>query len=136
MRPLDGITVVGLEQAVAAPFAAPPSPARWVTDEAGFLSAGAREALDARLGAYQQQSGHQLLLWIGHTVGEMAVEDYTVRTFAAWRVGRKGIDDGLVLFIFTGSSASVSVALELRTSPGDFVRRRRRRFIAFCVGCV
>ncbi len=78
----------------------PPAPSRWATDEAGFLSRQAVAALDARLEAYERRTGHQLLVWIGRTLGEGAsIEDWAVRTFEAWKVGRKGIDDGLVLFI-------------------------------------
>jgi uncharacterized protein len=79
----------------------PPAPSRWATDEAGFLSRQAVEALDSRLESYERQTGHQLLVWIGKTLGENAVlEDWAARTFEAWKVGRKGLDDGLVLFIF------------------------------------
>jgi uncharacterized protein len=85
----------------AAPARIPPAPGRWATDEAGFLAARTVAALDSRLEAYERQTGHQLLVWIGRTLGENEVlEDWAVRTFEAWRVGRKGIDDGLVLFIF------------------------------------
>jgi uncharacterized protein len=55
--------------------------------------------LDQRLAAYQQATGHQVLVWIGGSTGEIPLEDWTVRTFEAWKVGRKGIDDGLVLFV-------------------------------------
>ncbi len=79
----------------------PAAPARWATDEAGFLAARTVAALDARLENYERQTGHQVLVWIGRTLGENEVlEDWAVRTFEAWKVGRKGIDDGLVLFIF------------------------------------
>jgi len=101
-RPL---VILALAGALAVSYAAaqpqiPPSPHRWATDEAGFLSRQAAEALDARLENYERQTGHQFLVWIGRTLGENAVlEDWTVKTFEAWKVGRKGLDDGLVLFI-------------------------------------
>ena len=79
----------------------PPSPTRWCTDEAGFLSPQTVESLDARLAGYERQTGHQLLVWIGKTLGtDQVLEDWAARTFAAWKVGRKGLDDGIVLFIF------------------------------------
>ena len=102
-RPL---VILALAGALAVSYAAaqpqiPPSPDRWATDEAGFLSPQTVEALDARLENYERQTGHQLLVWIGRTLGENAVlEDWAVKTFEAWKVGRKGLDDGLVLFIF------------------------------------
>jgi uncharacterized protein len=77
----------------------PPSPARWVTDTAGFMSPAAANQLDSRLEAYQRQTGRQLLVWIGTTTGGVPIEDWAVRAFENWKVGRKGIDDGLALFI-------------------------------------
>jgi uncharacterized protein len=86
-------------RAQAAP---PPTPTRWVTDGSNLLSPTMRDRLDQRLQAYQAGTGHQVLVWIGGTTGADPLEDWTVRAFAAWKVGRKGLDDGLVLFIFTG----------------------------------
>ena len=79
----------------------PPVPARWVTDTANFLSAETARSLDARLEAYERSSGHQILVYIGKTTGGTPIDDWSVRAFAAWKVGRKGIDDGLVLFMMS-----------------------------------
>ncbi len=78
----------------------PAAPPRWVTDSAGFLSEGARQEFDSRLETYEKQAGHQVLVWISRTTGIVPLEDFTVQSFAAWKVGRKGLDDGLVLFVF------------------------------------
>jgi uncharacterized protein len=72
-----------------------------VTDRVGFLSAATRAQLDARLEQYQRASGHQVLVYIDRTTGGLPVEDWAVRTFQAWKVGRRGIDDGLVVFVFS-----------------------------------
>ena len=85
--------------AFAAEAPLPTRPERWVTDEANFLSPPTRQALDARLQSYEQATGHQVLLWIGHTTGVSPVEDWATRAFASWKVGRRGLDDGVVLFI-------------------------------------
>lgn len=77
----------------------PPVPTRFVTDTAGFLSASAAEILNSRLAEYERQTGHQVLVYIGQTTGDAPIEDWAVRAFEKWKVGRKGIDDGLVLFI-------------------------------------
>jgi uncharacterized protein len=84
----------------AAAAALPPSPTRWVTDSAGLLSAGERRSLDSRLEAYERQTGHQVLVWIGDKPPETPPEDFSVHAFEAWKVGRKGLDDGLVVFLF------------------------------------
>src|SRR5205823_2012666 len=69
------------------------------TDSAGFMSPAAASSLDSRLAAYQRSTGHQLIVYIGQTTGDAPIDDWAVRAFQKWKVGRKGIDDGLVLFI-------------------------------------
>jgi len=88
--------------ALAAQAPPPPAPGRWVTDGPGLLSQPARDALDRRLQAYQAATGHQVLLWIGASTGGEPLEEWAVRAFAAWKVGRGGKDDGLVLFVLAG----------------------------------
>ena len=90
-----------LLSAHAAETPLPPAPSQWVTDSAGFLSAGTRASLDKKLEAYEEANKHQVIVWIGKTTGGVPIEDWAVRAFEKWKVGRKGIDDGLVLFIFT-----------------------------------
>ena len=79
----------------------PPAPTSWVTDTAGFMSPAAQSSLDSRLQTYEQSTGHQLIVYIGQTTGDAPIEDWAVRAFAKWKIGRKGIDDGLVLFIMS-----------------------------------
>jgi uncharacterized protein len=78
----------------------PPVPTRWVTDDAGLLSARTRETIDFRLEGYERASGHQVLVWIGKTSQGEPIERFAERAFKAWRVGRAGLDDGVVLFVF------------------------------------
>lgn len=77
----------------------PETPAQWVTDTANFLSPEAVRTLNARLSEYQQATGHQVIVYIAPTTGDTPIEDWAVRAFAKWKVGRKGLDDGLALFI-------------------------------------
>jgi len=106
-RLLPGVLLIALFFVSAARFNAaetplPPEPTSWVTDTVNFMSRGAASALDSRLAAYEQTTGHQLFVYIGQTTGDAPIEDWAVRAFAKWKVGRKGIDDGLVLFIMAG----------------------------------
>jgi uncharacterized protein len=103
-RTVAAASLAALVAAAALPEAAqaqgtPPAPARWVTDEVGFLSPATRTRLDQRLEAFERSSGHQVLVWIGQTLGNQALEDWAARTFAAWGVGRKGLDDGAAIFV-------------------------------------
>jgi len=80
-----------------APIPAPPQ--RWFTDTAGLVSPELAADLDARLEDFERSSGHQVIVYIGTTTGVVPIEDWAVKAFEAWRVGRKGLDDGLALFI-------------------------------------
>lgn len=77
----------------------PPAPAQWVTDTAGFLTPSAADALNSALRAFDERTGHQVLVYIGKTIGGYPIEDFAAKSFAAWKPGRKGLDDGLVVFI-------------------------------------
>lgn len=109
--------------ATAAPL--PPSPTRWVDDQAAFLSPATRSALDARLEGYQRATGHQVVVWIGKTLGDTPLDDWAVRTFAAWKVGRKGFDDGIAMFILADDRAiDIEVGYGLEDKVPDAVASR------------
>src|SRR5690349_14225128 len=96
---LVGFVLVSAAFLYAAETPIPPPPTRWVTDTANFMSPGAAGSLDSQLEGYERSTGHQLIVYIGQTTGDAPIEDWAVRAFQQWKVGRKGIDDGLVLFI-------------------------------------
>ncbi len=110
---------------LAAETAIPPPPARFVTDTVGLLSPQARATLDAQLEAYARSSGNQVVVWIGETTGDTPTEDWTVRTFERWKVGQKGLDNGLALFIFTADrKVRVEVGYGLEDRVPDVVAVR------------
>jgi uncharacterized protein len=86
--------------AFAADFQVPPTPDRFVTDNAGALSDATRAQVENELQAYQRATGHQVIVWIGKSTGDVPLETWTGETADHWRVGRKGHDDGAVLFLF------------------------------------
>src|SRR6185312_17113863 len=94
-----GLLLAGATARAGTPI--PPAPTRWVTDRAALLSPATVADLDAQLDQYDRRTGHQLLVYVDRTTGGVPIEDWAVKAFQAWRVGRKGIDDGLVLFIFS-----------------------------------
>jgi uncharacterized protein len=84
----------------AALFAVPPVPHHYVTDNAGALDASTHGAIEAELKAYEQQTHHQVVVWIDQTTGDVPLETWTAETAHSWRIGRRGYDDGAVLFLF------------------------------------
>jgi uncharacterized protein len=115
----------GLGPEVRAETPIPPPPAQWVTDRAGFLSPPAAAELDARLADYARRTGHQLLVYIDHTTGGVPIEDWGVRAFERWRVGRRGIDDGLVMLVFADDRrVRLEVGYGLEGRVPDVVAKR------------
>jgi uncharacterized protein len=111
--------------ALAAAAATPPSPTRWVTDERGFLSPTARAALDDRLERYERATGHQVVVWIGGSLDGAPLEEWAVRTFAAWRVGRAKLDDGVAMFVLADDRAiDIEVGYGLEGQVPDAVAAR------------
>ena len=86
--------------AQAAEVPIPPAPTRWATDTAGWISPDNLATIDRALENYEKVKGHQVLLYVAPTTGDTPTEDWTIKAFTKWKVGRKGLDDGLVLFIF------------------------------------
>ncbi len=78
----------------------PPPPAHYFNDEAGLVSPEDAARIDAKLRDFDEQTSNQILVVVFPELPEPSLEDFTVRTAQAWRVGRKKLDNGAVLFIF------------------------------------
>lgn len=70
-----------------------------VTDQAGVLDATARQALEAKLAAFEQAKGSQIAVLIVPSTQPEAIEQYSIRVVDAWKLGRKGVDDGVLLLL-------------------------------------
>lgn len=84
----------------AAEFQVPPTPSHYVTDGSGALSSATRTSLENELRAYEAATGHQVIVWIGDSTGNVPLETFTAESAHQWRIGRRGKDDGAVLFLF------------------------------------
>jgi uncharacterized protein len=105
------------------PIPAPPQ--RWLTDTVHFLSPATAANLDARLEEYERSGGHQVLVYIGSTTDGIPIEDWAVKAFEAWKVGRRGLDDGLVLFIMAADNrARIEVGYGLEAQVPDALAGR------------
>ncbi len=103
----------------------PPTPDRWATDTADFLSPSAVASLDKRLQDFERRTGHQLIVYIGRTTGAVPIRDWGIRAFDAWKVGRKGMDDGLILFIMAEDrQMSIEVGYGLEDKVPDVMAFR------------
>ncbi|MRR49799.1 MAG: YgcG family protein, partial [Rhodocyclaceae bacterium] len=78
--------------------AIPPLTAR-VTDLTGTLSAGEKAGLEQRLAEFEARKGAQVVVLMLPTTQPETVEQFGIRLFDVWKVGRKGVDDGVMLIV-------------------------------------
>lgn len=102
-RLLRACRLLALLLACAAPAWAQPaaipaldSPA---VDTTGTLDAATRVQLERQALALQQRKGSQLQVLLVPTTGDETIEGYAVRAFEQWRLGRKGVDDAVLLVV-------------------------------------
>jgi uncharacterized protein len=118
------LTAIGLRAEVAQ-TQLPPPPKRWANDDAGMLSPTARAALDSRLEAYERATGHQIVVWIANTIGNAPLDEFATRLFQAWKIGRQGKDDGvLVIVLKDDRKIAIEVGYGLEDRVPDAIASR------------
>ena len=70
-----------------------------VMDKTGTLDAAQLQALDARLTAFEQSRGSQIVILMLPSTLPEDITDYTQRVGDSWKIGRKDIGDGLLLVV-------------------------------------
>jgi uncharacterized membrane protein YgcG len=70
-----------------------------VSDLTGTLTAADQAGLETKVQALEKAKGAQLAVLIVPTTGDEDIEQYAHRVFESWHLGRKGIDDGVLLII-------------------------------------
>lgn len=81
-----------------ADVAVPPLVGR-VVDQTGTLSTNDVSALNQTIRAFEARKGSQVAVLIVPTTDGEAIEQYSIRVAEAWKIGRKKIDDGVLLVI-------------------------------------
>jgi len=70
-----------------------------VTDLTGTLSPEQRNALETQLAQYEQQRGSQIFILMVPSTAPETIDQYSIRVADAWKAGRKGVDDGVIMLI-------------------------------------
>lgn len=70
-----------------------------VTDLTGTLSGEAVNRLEAKLSAFEAKKGSQIAVLIVPTTEPEEIEQFGIRVADAWKLGRKGVDDGAILIV-------------------------------------
>ncbi|HEX7213964.1 MAG TPA: TPM domain-containing protein [Methylomirabilota bacterium] len=100
--------VVGTEVPMARPsgdasagrLQIPPAPTTRVNDYASCLRAEDRQALENALAGRERELKVQMVVALFPSLRNENLEDYTQRVANQWGIGRAGVNDGVVLFVF------------------------------------
>lgn len=81
-----------------ADVAVPPLAAR-VTDLTATLSPEQQQTIETLLAQFEAKKGSQIAVLIVPTTQPETIEQYGIRVAEAWKLGRKGVDDGALLLV-------------------------------------
>ncbi|MGE0496682.1 MAG: YgcG family protein [Ramlibacter sp.] len=76
-----------------------PPLAAHVIDATGTLESSQKQALDARLAAFEQAKGSQVVFLLVPTTQPEDIASYANRVANTWKIGRKDVGDGLLLVV-------------------------------------
>jgi len=102
--------------------AAFPAPTGYVNDFAHVLDPASQATLDRRLAAYDQATGNQIAIAIFQDLGGAPIDDFSARLEEAWKVGRRGKDNGVLVVVALRERAvriEVGYGLEPKITDAD-----------------
>jgi uncharacterized protein len=70
-----------------------------VTDLTGTLTAAQQSELEQKLADFEARKGAQIAVLIVPTTHPEEIEQYSIRVVEQWRLGRKKVDDGVLLIV-------------------------------------
>ena len=96
-----------------------------VVDLNGALTAEHKRELDSSLEAFEKRKGSQIAVLITGTTYPESIESFAIRVAEAWKIGRKGVDDGIVVVIAKSDQAMrIEVGYGLEGAVPDAVAKR------------
>ena len=96
-----------------------------VTDLTGTLTSEQRQSLEAASAAIEQAKGSQVVVLMLPTTQPETIEQFAIRLADAWRIGRKGVNDGVILIVAKQDRKTrIEVAYGLEGAIPDAVAKR------------
>jgi len=96
-----------------------------VTDLTQTLTVEQRTALESRLRAYEAEKGTQIAVLIVPTTQPESIEQYSIRVADQWKIGRQGVDDGVILLVAKNDRAvRIEVGTGLEGALPDVIASR------------
>jgi uncharacterized membrane protein YgcG len=98
---------------------------RRVTDLVSLLKAYQISELENRLEQFEKSKGSQVAVLIVSTTAPEAIEQYSIRVASQWKLGRKGVDDGVLLLVAqTDRKVRIEVGYGLEGVLNDATAKR------------
>ncbi|MEO6421771.1 MAG: YgcG family protein [Candidatus Nitrotoga sp.] len=102
-----------------------PSLSARVIDLTSTLEAAQKQQLELRLAEFESKKGVQIALLLIPTTQPETIEQYGIRVVEAWKLGRKGVDDGVLLLIAKDDrTLRIEVGYGLEGALPDAVAKR------------
>jgi uncharacterized protein len=96
-----------------------------VVDLNGALTVEQKRELEASLEAFETRKGSQIVVLITGTTYPEPIESFAMRVAETWKIGRKGVDDGIIVVIAKDDRAMrIEVGYGLEGAVPDAVAKR------------
>lgn len=96
-----------------------------VTDETATLAAAQRASIESKLASLEQRKGAQVAVLIVATTQPETIEQYATRVFDVWKLGRKSVDDGVLVIVAKNDRhVRIEVAYGLEGAIPDAAAKR------------
>lgn len=96
-----------------------------VVDLTGTLTADQRQSLDAELRTFAEQRGSQVAVLLVPTTQPESIEQYSIRVADQWKIGRKRVDDGVILVVAKNDrTVRIEVGYGLEGAITDLASKR------------
>ena len=96
-----------------------------VVDQTGTLSGSDIASLEQKLKDFEERKGSQVAVLIVPTTSPESIEQYSLRVVESWKLGRKKIDDGVLLIIAKDDrKLRIEVGYGLEGVLTDFTSKR------------
>ncbi|EQA62271.1 TPM domain-containing protein [Leptospira alexanderi] len=96
-----------------------------ITDTTSTLTNAQKSSLTDTLIAFEKRKGSQIAVLIVGSTGSRTIKEYAVKVFETWKLGRKGIDDGILIVVaIQDHKTRIEVGYGLEGAIPDAIAKR------------
>ncbi|EMM87918.1 hypothetical protein AYB33_17210 [Leptospira santarosai] len=96
-----------------------------ITDTTSTLTDLQKSRLTSTLVAFEKRKGSQIAVLVVGSTLDWSVEEYAVKVFESWKLGRQGVDDGILIVVAIGDhKTKIEVGYGLEGVVPDVIAKR------------